>query len=292
MRQVSLCGMLGGASSRGHNYDEGEGAMGRQGRPIVLVVAFLIGCAVLLMAGASGVQAQASKKEEGRCQGTRTIKHGRYITNDIPGCPKGGLLLGTDKSDGLPADRPGLDGGDGDDTIRALGGSDAIFHGSGDDVVYGGDGDDEVFPDSGHDVIYGGPGNDKLDSNDVDGGDKLYCGAGRDKYHAEKNDYVDSSCEKEPLIAQAANPLQACARIDKKLEENRPLSREESRLHAPPGFCSQFNYTGHDDLSLTSASASPTPVPLGGTGGPAILLPAAALLLGSGILTYAILRRR
>jgi hypothetical protein len=31
-------------------------------------------------------------------------------------------------------------------------------------------------------------------------------------------------------------------------------------------------------------------VPL--TGGPAILLPAAALLLGSGILTYAILRRR
>lgn len=29
-----------------------------------------------------------------------------------------------------------------------------------------------------------------------------------------------------------------------------------------------------------------------GTGGPAILLPAAALLLGSGILTYAILRRR
>lgn len=28
------------------------------------------------------------------------------------------------------------------------------------------------------------------------------------------------------------------------------------------------------------------------TGGPAILLPAAALLLGSGVLTYAILRRR
>jgi len=31
---------------------------------------------------------------------------------------------------------------------------------------------------------------------------------------------------------------------------------------------------------------------LGPTGGPAILLPAAALLLGSGVLTYAILRRR
>jgi hypothetical protein len=32
--------------------------------------------------------------------------------------------------------------------------------------------------------------------------------------------------------------------------------------------------------------------PLPGSGGPAILLPAAALLLGSGVLTYAILRRR
>ncbi len=32
--------------------------------------------------------------------------------------------------------------------------------------------------------------------------------------------------------------------------------------------------------------------PLPPSGGPAILLPAAALLLGSGILTYAVLRRR
>jgi hypothetical protein len=32
--------------------------------------------------------------------------------------------------------------------------------------------------------------------------------------------------------------------------------------------------------------------PLPTSGGPAILLPAAALLLGSGILTYAVLRRR
>jgi hypothetical protein len=39
---------------------------------------------------------------------------------------------------------------------------------------------------------------------------------------------------------------------------------------------------------------SPTPGPgqLAPSGGPSILLPAAALLLGSGILTYAILRRR
>jgi hypothetical protein len=42
-----------------------------------------------------------------------------------------------------------------------------------------------------------------------------------------------------------------------------------------------------------SPSATGSPTPKGpDTGGPAILLPAAALLLGSGILTYAILRRR
>ena len=41
-----------------------------------------------------------------------------------------------------------------------------------------------------------------------------------------------------------------------------------------------------------SASGSPFPPLTPETGGSAILLPAAALLLGSGILTYAFLRRR
>jgi RTX calcium-binding nonapeptide repeat (4 copies) len=237
----------------GDACNEGEGVVVRQGHLIVLVVAFLMGCTVLLMAGASGVLAQASQHNKQKLSGTNG--------------------------------RDTLRGGDSDDTIRGLGGNDNILHGLGDDVVYGGGGDDDVFPDSGKDVIYGGDGNDKLDSGD-DGGDKLYCGAGRDKYIADKNDYVDSSCEKEPLIAQVE--AGACERIDKKLDENRPLSREERRLHA--GFCT---YTGEDVIGATSsASASPTPVPLGGTGGPAILLPAAALLVGSGILTYAILRRR
>jgi len=44
-------------------------------------------------------------------------------------------------------------------------------------------------------------------------------------------------------------------------------------------------------METTMVSGSPSPgIPE--SGGPAILLPAAALLLGSGILTYAILRRR
>jgi hypothetical protein len=42
-----------------------------------------------------------------------------------------------------------------------------------------------------------------------------------------------------------------------------------------------------------SPTPSPTPGPdLAPSGGPNLALPAAALLLGSGILTYAILRRR
>ena len=234
----------------------------RQAHLIAVVLAFLIGCAVLLVAGASGVQAQDSKKEEARCEGTRTIKlaasaGGEIVTtNDIPGCPKGGLLLGTEGSDQTrsrdPA-RPSLDGGDGDDTIRGLGGSDYISPGSGDDVVYGGDGNDDMVPDVGKDVIYGGAGNDFLASNDGDGqGDKLYCGAGRDKYFADPTDYVDSSCE---------------------------------TASAPPA------QSGHDVGPFTS-SASASSVPIPPSGGPAFLLLAAVLLLGSGILTYAILRRR
>ena len=88
--------------------------------------------------------------------------------------------------------------------------------------------------------------------------DKLYCGAGRDQYLADPSDYVDGSCETASASAQ------------------------------PPD---DFG----DDVApvqafTSSASASPVPVPQ--SGGPAILLSAAALLLGSGIMTYAILRRR
>jgi hypothetical protein len=45
-------------------------------------------------------------------------------------------------------------------------------------------------------------------------------------------------------------------------------------------------------METTPMETTPMEGPLGPTGGPAILLPAAALLLGSGVLTYAILRRR
>ena len=84
--------------------------------------------------------------------------------------------------------------------------------------------------------------------------------------------------------------LNPCERIDKVVRlESRPLTREEIRIRNS-GVCNQ----GHDVFSTSpgSAPSSASPVPLGSSGGLSILLPATALLLGSGILTYAILRRR
>ncbi len=183
-------------------------------------------------------------KKSDKKAGQFTMDFGVYTTNDLPGCPKGGLFLGTDKPDKL-------DGKEGDDEIRGLGGSDHYLDGGdGSDTLYGGDGDDSLHGFNGEDVIYGGDGNDRLTDYYDEQRDKLYCGEGRDEYVAGKNDYVDSSCEKK---------------------------------------VSPRSYSGND-VFTSSASASPVPVP--SSGGPAILLPAAALLLGSGILTYAILRRR
>jgi hypothetical protein len=192
----------------------------RQGRLIALVRTFLIGCVILLLVvGCAGTSSEAPKEgqghteatkektrspqatesEQARCEGTRTVASASptpSTTNDLPGCPKGGLLLGTDKPDRL-------DGEAGDDEIRGLGGSDYLEGGSGDDVLYGGDGDDKhLIPNKGEDVIYGGDGNDLLQA---EGGqrDKLYCGKGKDRYFADKIDYVDSSCEGKLRGAQA-----------------------------------------------------------------------------------------
>ena len=189
--------------------------MVRQVHLIVVVVAFLIGGAVLGV-GCAGVRSEAPKKEQGhteataeqarsseatvseevaRCAGTRTTKlprlsEGIFITNDLPSCPnKSGLLSGTDKSDHLA-------GKDGDDEIRALGGSDWLYSGPGRDWFLDGN--------EGEDVIYGGPGNDKELRGAGDGQrDELYCGKGRDTYTADKLDYVDSSCEVKTRVTSA-----------------------------------------------------------------------------------------
>jgi hypothetical protein len=224
----------------------GECALVRQGHLIPVVVAFLVGCAfLLLVVGCAGTRSEAPQegqgnteattteqgrspqatesKEEARCEGTRTFvgrgfnrRHEDYLTNDLPGCPKGGTLLGTNKEDylsgkvgedelrGLGA-RDFLIGGAGNDVLHGGPGNDLwLFGNAGDDVVYGGDGDDSLLDDFGNpgdDVFYGGDGNDSFeearganvfyggDGNDYvwvgdkDGQkDKFYCGKGKDEY--------------------------------------------------------------------------------------------------------------
>src|SRR5829696_7418790 len=260
MRHASLCGMLGGDSNKGCMPREGESAVVRQGRSIALV-AFLIGCVVLLMVvGCAGTSSDASKEQQGhteattkqdqprspeatdseeaRCEGTQPVERPTYqegwLTNDVPGCPKGGLLSGTDSNDmldglegddqirglgakdqllggngsdfiyGGPGDDLPLNGRDGDDVIHGGPGDDLeVLGDGGDDVLYGGYGDDELQGVWGKDVLYGGDGNDLLDgaSNDDGERDELYFGKGKDHYSAKKIDYVDSSCEvkKPPL---------------------------------------------------------------------------------------------
>ena len=246
--------------------------MVRQGHLITVVGTFLIGCAVLLLVvGCSGMRSEGPKKgkghtettkkdqtrspqatasEEARCGGTPTIKKKPggtgHVTNDVSGCPKGGLLRGTDGPDKLY-------GKDGDDEIRGLGGEDAISgelgsdtlygglgngfleasdrsardrfmsedvlyggpgrdyvfdHDAADDVLYGGAGDDkQLFAGKGEDVYYGGEGNDLLGDGEDGQRDKLYCGEGKDHYLADKIDYVDSSCEKGKLVGTGGPPL-------------------------------------------------------------------------------------
>src|SRR5215204_2261822 len=188
-------------------------AVVRQGHLIAVVVPFLIGCAVLAIGCAGGrseapeeqVHTEATASEEARCGGTGTLKQegAVFSTNDVPGCPKGGLLSGTDGRDNL-------DGKMGDDEIRGLGDKDALIGGSGSDVIYGGDGGDSLAggpywgnPDeeSSKDVLHGGPGKDFLygaEDDDVlyggDGDDYLVGDKGEDViYGGDGNDYLDGA---------------------------------------------------------------------------------------------------
>jgi uncharacterized protein YceK len=187
----------------------------RQGHFIAVVKAFLIGYAVLLLVvGCAGVRSGASKKEQGhteatkdqahseRCELTRTMDYFDtlealdvpFITNDVPGCPKGGLLSGTNKPDHFA-------GKDGQDEIRGLGEPDDIEGGLGGDFIYGGPGNDYLVAtvawseeppegssagpdpptkDLSKNVLHGGPSRDEL--HGAQGEDVLYGEKGDDPY--------------------------------------------------------------------------------------------------------------
>jgi hypothetical protein len=63
-------------------------------------------------------------------------------------------------------------------------------------------------------------------------------------------------------------------------------------LFAPVALAQEETTMQEEPTMVEETTLGPTGGGIPDTGGPAILLPAAALLLGSGVLTYAILRRR
>ncbi len=66
-----------------------------------------------------------------------------------------------------------LNGGAGNDEIRALGGNDTIRGGVGDDLLDGANGDDELHGDGGNDRLLGGSGNDRYHYDIGDGSDVI-----------------------------------------------------------------------------------------------------------------------
>jgi hypothetical protein len=75
------------------------------------------------------------------------------------------------------------------------------------------------------------------------------------------------------------------------LAQGETTFRNPCKPGEPLATSGQCHQNARDDVESTS-SASASPAALPPSGGSAMLLPVASLLLGSGILTYAILRRR
>jgi hypothetical protein len=77
-----------------------------------------------------------------------------------------------------------------------------------------------------------------------------------------------------------------------------PVALAQETTEMPAGAAGGKTMAGGRTMMGAEATGAEATMPGGGgrplapSGGPAILLPAAALLLGSGILTYSILRRR
>jgi hypothetical protein len=70
------------------------------------------------------------------------------------------------------------------------------------------------------------------------------------------------------------------------------LAQDTTMMKGAAGGATQAGGQTAAGAAMSAGATQAGGQPLPGSGGPAILLPAAALLLGSGVLTYAILRRR
>ncbi len=111
--------------------------------------------------------------------------------------------------------RERLDGGDGNDTIRAEGGNDTLRGIDGDDLLYGGDGHDTLSPGAGDDTIWAGNGNDSVLGSTGDdivhgdaGSDTLWGGDGDDLVTGgDGNDTLGGSLGRDTLRGGAGNEV-------------------------------------------------------------------------------------
>jgi hypothetical protein len=93
-----------------------------------------------------------------------------------------------------PRDTDGtLDGGPGNDLITGGRVPDALSGGAGDDQVTGGGGADRMNGGRGHDLLAGGRGRDLIEARDGMR-DRVRCGSGRDRVHADRRDRL-RGCE-------------------------------------------------------------------------------------------------
>lgn len=111
---------------------------------------------------------------------------------------------GPNRLDGERLSAP-ITGGSGD-VIDGRGGVDLLWGGSGPDALDGGAGDDEVWGHGGRDRVAGGDGDDRLlPGTYEDPGDRMACGAGRDRtVRPDVRDIVAADCEATDIAGDSA----------------------------------------------------------------------------------------
>lgn len=148
---------------------------------------------------------------------------GSDAVDDLQGTPYRDVLNGGEGNDTIRAlaGDDTVDGGTGADFINGEEGNDLLHGGADNDVVDGAAGNDQVFGDAGADTLWGADGNDTLEGGDGD--DKLYSGAGADTltggdgsdtfvYRAgDGNDVINDARNADTLILQGLTTDQVVA---------------------------------------------------------------------------------
>ena len=119
------------------------------------------------------------------------------------------VLQRTARADRIAVGRRGM-------RVLALEGNDVITGGPGGDCVLAGPGDDDVRAGSGADQLAGGFGNDRIDAGR--GRDRVWGGPGSDRIQVAdgRRDTVDCGPGRDRVVADLADRLTGCERIDRR----------------------------------------------------------------------------